>query len=145
MAYFLSEKAIAVFSAKSSLMAGSALNAIYVTVYLFPVSCKNGTTGICNHGFTCFLLILFSVVGGCGASITWSAKIAYLNQCNEPGTERKHRNIFNIVFGFAGILAGLFGLALLGNSDVRIGLYIIMLILSINAALVQLCKLYIEY
>jgi len=139
LTYFLSENFINVLSLKTSLMIGSALNAFYVAIYIFPVSCIDDTRGVCNHGFIGFLLILFSIVGGCGASVTWTAKSVYLDKCNTAETEKKHRNIFNIAYGFAGVLA------LHTNEDVRIGLYIIMFILAVNAAVVQLCKLSIGY
>ena len=145
LTYFLSENFINVLSLKTSLMIGSALNAFYVAVYIFPASCIDNTGGVCNHGFIGFLLILFSVVGGCGASVTWAAKSVYLDKCNTAETEKKHRNIFNIAYGFGGVLAALFGLALHTNKEVRIGLYVIMFILAVNAAVIQLCKFSIEY
>lgn len=139
LAYFVGEKAVVVFSAKNSLVVGSLLNALYVAVYLFPVYCKANTKGVCNHIFSTVLLLIFAVIGGCGASVTWTAKTAYLQQCSDSQTEQKHSNIFNIVTGFGGVLAGLFGLALLADDHVRAGLYIIMLILAVNAVLIQLC------
>jgi len=145
LAYFLSENVINILSPTTSLMIGTGLNALYVGVYIFPVSCVDSTTGGCNHGFIGFLLILFSIIGGCGASLTWAAKSIYLDRCNTSETEKKHRNIFNAVYGFGGVLAALFGLALFVNVDTRNGLYVIMFILSISAAIVQLCKLWIEY
>lgn len=140
LGYFLGEKFVAVFSAKTALLIGCALNAVYVAGYLIPSNCLEKETGGCNHGFVSFLLFVFAHVGGFGASIAWSAKNAYLKLCNNAETEKKHNLIFSIVFGFAGVLAGLLGLALLGKDSLRRGLYIIMVILAVNAALVVLRK-----
>ncbi len=52
----------------------------------------------------------------------------------------RNNDIFEIVYGFSAILASLFALSLLGNSKVRLGLYIIMTLLAVNAFVIQLCN-----
>lgn len=145
MGHFVGEKVVAAFSAKMALLIGCLLNALYVAVYLIPANCLEKESGGCSRGFVDFVLLVFAHVGGLGASIAWSAKNAYLKLCNNTETERKHNLIFIIVFGFTGIVAGLLGLALLGKDSLRRALYIIMLILGINSALVALCKLFDEF
>jgi len=46
-----------------------------------------------------------------------------------------------IIFGFSAIVAGLFALSLLANNKVRVGLFVILAVLTINAFAIQICIL----
>jgi len=138
LAYFLADKVISVFSIRISLLAGSLFNAIYVSIYLIPVGCKKENTGICNHGFSSFLFFLFALIGGCGSSIAWTAKTNFLQRWN---TSNEHNTgVFNLAIGFSGVVAALFAIVLLTNDKGRTALYIIMLVLALNASLIRVCK-----
>lgn len=143
LGFYLNEKITSVYGPKKCLIIGSVANLLYVAAYLFPVGCKATHTGICSRGFCSTILFIFAVIGGCGSSIAWAAKSAYLQLCCENEDEKKPYEIFKAIYLFGGIIASLFALALLANETVRTGLYIVMTILVVNAALIQICKIFV--
>lgn len=144
LSHFLGDKIVSVLSPKRALAVGSALTALYVAVYLFPVVCGGKSNGLCSHALSGVLLFAFAFIGGCGTSITWTAKSVYLRQCSDSETESKNNTIFSMVFGFGGVLAALFGLSLLINEKLRTGLYVVMSVLSVNSVAMQICTALLE-
>lgn len=140
MGYYQANNLMSKHCYKNIMTIGSFFNFLYITVYLFPVTCKAKNTGICNHGFVGFLLCLFALVGGVGTTFSWIGKECYIRKCSDAETDKKHHTIFSIIFGFAGILASLFALSLLANETVRTGLFVILTILAFNAVIIQACK-----
>jgi len=84
--------------------------------------------------------MIATLIGGFGLAMTWAAKQEYIKGCSEEETRTKNEDIFTIIFGFSAILASLFALSLLNNSKARIGLYVILTLLVLNALMIQICN-----
>ena len=105
---------------------------------MFPVLCNGNITGSCNRGFLGTLLAIAAILGGFGTANIWTAKKMFLSKCGGEERASKNHDIFTIILGFGAILAAIFGLALLANAKVQKGLYVILLIMAINAVIIQI-------
>jgi len=135
---YLNDKIVATFGIQKTLIGSSILNFLYIFTYLLPASCNSISTGICNHGFLGTLLIIGAILGGFGLSCSQSSKKKYLDKCGTDEELTKNHDIFMLIFFFSCILVTIIALPLLTNPKVRTGLYVILVVLSVNAILIQI-------
>jgi MFS-type transporter involved in bile tolerance (Atg22 family) len=134
----LNDRIVATFGARKTLIVSSFLNFLYILTYFFSASCNTLSTGACNHGFLGTLLIIGAILGGFGLSCNHSSKKKYLDKYGLEEDLARNYDIFMLISAFSCILATIIALSLLADAKLRTGLYVILVILSANAVIIQL-------
>ena len=72
-------------------------------------------------------------------NVAWKVIEVYLDDCSDGQNNEANKVIFSVIHGFGLVLGAMFAASLLGGNKQRIGLYILLTLLIVNALVLQIC------